>query len=222
MKNILCAVLFAVFSVCISAQETPVKKTSLFFRYGKILSAEACDSRPEIENPTPVMNQTTGSKYVQIIFRPDRGRSLSIHDFVLADASGKEYPCIAVAEGDKPYSGIAWNFRDLDGKTYCRMLFAASSADGEFTLKFKLFPTRIEEKNFKLKSVNSFSAAGSITADGKLILPDPPPPPKPAEPEKPAEEQKDGEKKDGNNPVGGEKKGEEKEEGGGNGEKPPE
>ena len=219
MKNILCAVLFATFGVCISAQETPVKKTSLFFRYGKILSAEACDSRPVIENPTPVMKQTTGSKYVQIIFRPDRGRSLSIHDFVLADASGKEYPCIAVAEGDKPYSGIAWTFRDLDGKTYCRMLFAASSADGEFTLKFKLFPTRIEEKNFKLKSAGSFSAAGSIPADGKLILPDPPPPPKPPEPEQPAEEKKDGEKKDGdgNNAEGGEKK-----DGEGNGENPPE
>ena len=96
------------------------------------------------------------------------------------------------------------------------MLFAASSADGEFTLKFKLFPTRIEEKNFKLKSVNSFSAAGSITADGKLLLPDPPPPPKPPEPEQPAEEKKEGEgeKKD---TEGGDKK-----EGEGNGENPPE
>ena len=210
MKNLLCAVLLTAFGVCVSAQETPVKKTSLFFRYGKILSAEACDSRPAIENPTPVMKQTSGAKYVQIIFKPDRGRSLSIHDFVLADPSGKEYPCIAVAEGDKPYSGIAWIYRDLDGKNYCRMLFAVSSADGEFTLKFKLFPTRIEEKTFKLKSVGSFSAAGAIPADGKLILPDPPPPPKPAEPEPAAEEKKEGEgeKKEGegNNGKDGEKK----------------
>ena len=216
MKNILCTVLLSAFCVCVYAQEAPVKKTSLFFRYGKILSAEVCGSRPAIENPTPVMKQTASSSYVQIIFKPDRGRSLSIHDFALVDASGKEYPCIAVAEGDKPYSGIAWKYPDLDGKTYCRMLFAVSSADGEFTLKFKLFPTRIEEKNFKLKRAGSFSAAGSIPADGKLILPDPPPPPKPAEPEQPAEEKKEGEgeKKD---TEGGDKK-----EGEGNGENPPE
>ena len=213
MKNILYAVFFTVFGICIHAQENPVKKTSLFFRYGKILSAEVCSSKPAIADPTPVMKKNSASNYVQIIFKADRGRSLSIHDFALVDASGKEYPCIAVAEGDKPYSGIAWNYHDLDGKNYCRMLFAVSSAEGEFTLKFKLFPTRIEEKTFKLKSVNSFSAAAAIPEGGKLLLPEPPPPPPPPkEPEGAAEEKKDGDSQNdpsGNNAEKEKKKSEE-------------
>lgn len=186
MKNILLTTLFALAVAGVSAQDQPEKKTSLFFRYGRIISAEACSSKPKITDPTLTMTRSRNSKYVEIIFQPDQGRSLSLHDFTLKDPSGTEYPCIAVAEGDKPYSGITWNFRDMDAKTCHRMLFAIPSSEGEFTLVFKLFPTKIEEMPFKLKSVTAFSKAGSIPNKGRLILPEPPPPPKP--PEEPAAE----------------------------------
>ena len=205
MKNILSLILLSIVFCAASGQEQAQmpKKTSLFFRYGKILSAEACSSKPEIKEPTLIMARSRNSVYVEIIFQPDKGRSFSMHDFALADASGKEYPCIAVAEGDNSYSGIIWNFRDMDGATRHRMLFAAPSADGEFTLVFKLFPSKIKEKTFKLKTVSRFSKAAEILNKGQLILPEPPPPPKP--PEEPKEgEKNDGEKKEGEKKDGGE------------------
>lgn len=193
MKNILSGILFfaALFMAFGQEQSKMLKKTSLFFRYGKILSAEACSSKPEINDPTLTMARSRNNQYVEIIFQPDKGRSLSMHDFALADSAGTEYPCIAVAEGDKNYSGIIWNFRDMDGVTRHRMLFATPSADGEFTLVFKLFPTKIKEKTFKLKSVSRFSKTAEILNKGQLILPEPPPPPPPPE------EPKEGEKKEG-------------------------
>ena len=215
MKNILAAIFIGAIALIVSGQEqaaspAPVKKTSLFFRYGRIIAAEACSTKPEIKDPTRTMRESRNSQYVQIIFQPDKGRSLSIHDFALADSSGKEYDCIAVAEGDKPYSGITWNFRDMDGTLPHRLLFAVPSAEGEFTLVFKLFPTKIKEKTFKLKSVSKLSLSGEIPDKGQLLLPDPPPPPPPPKAEEKPEEKsgdKDADKSgkdDGGNKEGNE------------------
>lgn len=211
MKNILLTVLLAFSASIVCGQEQPQpqpvkKKTSLFFRYGLILSAEVCSTKPKISNPTLTMQRTNNSQYAEVIFQPDKGRSLSMHDFALADASGTEYKCVAVAEGSNAYSGDFWNFQNMDGKTRYRMLFAVPSADGEFTLVFKLFPTKIKELPFKLKSVSRFSDVAEILNNGQLILPEPPPPPPPPEPPK-SENPDEGEKKDGKAEAGKENKG---------------
>ncbi|MBR2364903.1 MAG: hypothetical protein IKA79_06865 [Lentisphaeria bacterium] len=212
MKNILLFILLVSTAAVTYGQEPPVKKTSLFFRYGILLSAEACSSKPAIKNPTLTMQKSNSSHYVEVVFQPDKGRSLSMHDFALAqvhkdasgtESTGTENPCIAIAEGDNPYDGAKWNIREMDPAVKHRMLFAAPSTEGEFTLVFR-FTTKIKERPFKLKSVSRFSKAGEILNKGQLLLPDPPPPPEP-----PKEEPK-GEEKGSDNAAGENKDGAEK------------
>lgn len=180
-------------------------RTNLFFRYGKLLAAEAVTEKPAISDATRQMRLASGAVYAQLVFRADRGRSISIHDFVLADEGGKEYKCIALAEGKEPYSGLNWIFRDTNGTTLYRMLFALPSAQGKFKLVFKLSSDR-EMDFFLLREKSSFS--GNFPENGNLLLPKPPPPPPPPAP--PAEEKKEEEKKEGNEPGKEENKGEEK------------
>ena len=67
MKNILSLILLSIVFCAASGQEQAQmpKKTSLFFRYGKILSAEACSSKPEIKEPTLIMARSRNSVYVE-------------------------------------------------------------------------------------------------------------------------------------------------------------
>ena len=178
------------------APAVPAKplRTNLFFRYGKLLAAEAVTEKPAISEPTRQMQLATGAAYAQLVFRADRGRSISIHDFVLADEEGKEFACIAIAEGKEPYSGLNWIFRDTNGTTLYRMLFALPSARGKYRLVFKFLESDPKMEFFLLRERSSFS--GNFRENGDLLLPKPPPPPAPPAP--PAEEKKE-EKKDGDN-----------------------
>ena len=176
------------------APAAPAKplRTNLFFRYGKLLAAEAVSEKPAISEPTRQMRLATGAAYAQLVFRADRGRSISIHDFVLANEEGKEFACIAIAEGKEPYSGLNWIFRDTNGTTLYRMLFALPSAQGKYRLVFKFLESDPKMEFFLLREKSSFS--GNFRENGDLLLPKPPPPPAPPAP--PAEEKKQENKND--------------------------
>ena len=179
------------------AEPAKPPRTNLFFRYGKLLAAEAVTEKPDISDPTRQMRLASGSVYAQLVFRADKGRSISIHDYVLEDEGGKEYKCVALAEGNAPYSGLNWIFRDTNGTTLYRMLFALPSGQGKFRLVFKHLDSDFKMPFFLLKEKSSYST--SFPARGNLLLPKPPPPPAPPAP---AAEEKKEENKEGNKEAG--------------------
>ena len=139
---------------------TPVKKEApLLVKAGTVVSAVVLEEKPAISNPYG--NQKNNSScWVEVMVKPDAGRSVSIHDYVLV-ADGSEYPSVAVALDGDTYSGEIWKLEQLDGSKNFKLLFPVPSRDYAYRIQFKLFPTSLPPAKLELPvpaSDNSQSA----------------------------------------------------------------
>ena len=118
-----------------------VKKTLPLIKAGTVVSAAMLSEKPAID--APYGDQKNSSPcWIEVTVKPDAGRSVSIHDYVLT-ADGSEYPCVAVALDTEAYSGTVWKLEQLDGSKNFRLLFPVPSKDASYRIKFKLLSTAL-------------------------------------------------------------------------------
>ena len=119
----------------------PARKAPVLIKAGTVVSAAMLSEKPAID--APYGDQKNSSPcWVEVTVKPDAGRSVSIHDYVLT-ADGSEYPCVAVALDTDTYSGTVWKLEQLDGSKNFRLLFPVPSKDASYRIKFKLLPTAL-------------------------------------------------------------------------------
>ena len=118
--------LSAVLTFTLAAQEAP----------------PAPDAPPAQKAPVLIKAGTSSPCWVEVTVKPDAGRSVSIHDYILT-ADGSEYPCVAVALDTDTYSGTVWKLEQLDGSKNFRLLFPVPSKDASYRIKFKLLSTAL-------------------------------------------------------------------------------
>ena len=140
--------LSAVLTFTLAAQEAPpapdappAQKAPVLIKAGTVVSAAMLSEKPAID--APYGDQKNSSPcWVEVTVKPDAGRSVSIHDYVLT-ADGSEYPCVAVALDTEAYSGTVWKLEQLDGSKNFRLLFPVPSKDVSYRIKFKLLSTAL-------------------------------------------------------------------------------
>ena len=136
-------------------EETPApdaseKEESNLIKTGTVVSASATSEKPAVSSPYGDQ-QNSSPCWVEVTVKPDAGRSVSIHDYVLT-ADGSEYPCVAVALDGDSYSGDTWKLEQMDGSKNFKMLFPVPSKDKEYKIKFKLLPTSLAPVKLKFSA----------------------------------------------------------------------
>jgi len=185
------------------------------FRSGTILSAEISTNKPDIcdESPYELYKALPDLAWAEIVFKLDKGRSLSSSDYVLV-AEGVEYKCLAIAEDDRVYSVRDWVFDKTNMFGYYRMVFPIQMPPAgkplDFDLRFKLFSSPMTDVPVRFRNMGAlpFTEVSKIPLDGilGLSLADlrpkraaaaaPAPAAAPAGDQKPAEAKKEEPKKD--------------------------
>ena len=123
------------------APDAPKKEESNLIKTGTMVSASATSEKPAITSPYGDQKNNSPC-WVEVTVKPDAGRSVSIHDYVLT-SDGSKYPCIAVALDGDGYSGDTWKLEQMDGTRNFKLLFPVPSKDKEYRIKFKLLPTAL-------------------------------------------------------------------------------
>ena len=119
----------------------PARKAPVLIKAGTVVSAAVLSEKPAID--APYGDQKNSSPcWVEVTVKPDAGRSVSIHDYILT-SDGSEYPCVAVALDTEAYSGTVWKLEQLDGSKNFRLLFPVPSKDASYRIKFKLLSTAL-------------------------------------------------------------------------------
>ncbi len=123
------------------APDAPKKEEPSLIKTGVVVSASATSEKPAVSSPYGDQKNNSPC-WIEVTVKPDAGRSVSIHDYVLT-ADGSEYPCVAVALDGDSYSGDIWKLEQMDGSKNFKMLFPVPSKDKEYKIKFKLLPTSL-------------------------------------------------------------------------------
>jgi len=147
------------------------------FRSGTILSAEVSTMKPDIcdESPYELYKTLPDLAWAEIVFKLDKGRSLSSSDYVLV-AEGVEYKCLAIAEDDRVYSVKDWIFDKTNMFGYYRMVFPIQMPPAgkplDFELRFKLFSSPMTDVPVRFRSMGAlpFTEVNKIPLDGILGL----------------------------------------------------
>ena len=135
------------------------KIPSALLKTGTLLSAAALAEKPAID--TPYGEQKNSSPcWIEVTVKPDAGRSVSIHDYVLT-ADGTEYPCVAVAPEGEGYSGSTWKLEQLDGSRNFKLLVPVPSKDAVYRIKFKLLPTSLPAPKLEISAPDTEEAQAS-------------------------------------------------------------
>lgn len=138
------------FTLAAGEEKSEEKKASSLLKAGTLVSAALLTEKPAIDTPYGVQKNSSPC-WIEVTVKPDAGRSVSIHDYVLT-ADGTEYPCAAVTlEGDG-YSGGIWKLEQLDGSKNFKMLFPVPSRDASYRIKFKLLPTSLPALNLEISA----------------------------------------------------------------------
>ena len=147
------------------------------FRGGKILNAELSLVKPPIRefNPKNYTNLPEKPLYAALTILCDDGRRLSIHDFGL-DVFNKVYPCIAIQQGTKGFSGSIKATALVNPKEKYTLLFVldanASGLNKEenITVKALCPPEKYSRQvvTFKNLEKSPFTSPARIPAAGLM------------------------------------------------------
>ena len=123
-------------------EETPApdaseKEESNLIKTGTVVSASAASEKPAVSSPYGDQKNSSPC-WVEVTVKPDAGRSVSIHDYVLT-ADGSD-------------SGDTWKLEQMDGGKNFKMLFPVPSKDKEYKIKFKLLPTSLAPVKLKFSA----------------------------------------------------------------------
>lgn len=155
---------------------------TLPFRAGTIVSAEISTIKPNFSEESPYDRAMFDNPcWVEIVVRLSNGRTISRFDYTLTGASGP-YTCIAVAEGNTPYSTNqnTWIFKKPSPVKYYRMLFPVNANElnilgtpfdtklATMTLKLNYFNSELPPISLKIRAMGdkNFSSISRIPAQG--------------------------------------------------------
>ncbi len=170
---------FLLFFAVANFADEPVSSVpkSIRFYSGKVLSAELMPSCPNI--PT-VLNEdknpsrcriTSDLAYASVVVRLDKGRSLSIHDYVLMNMRKDVFKCIAISEADGPFDAEKWCFNETSPDKLYTMLFKVQlpvfNEPNEYILRFN-FGKYVETVALPFVKIEegSFSPSSKIPQEG--------------------------------------------------------
>ena len=161
----------------LSASSSICGERSARFRSGTILSAEISTTKPDIcdESPYELYKTMPDLAWAEIVFKLDKGRSLSSSDYSLV-SEGNEYKSLAIAEDDRVYSVKDWVFDKTNMFGYYRLVFPIQMPPAgkpcDFDLRFKLFPSPMTDVPFHFRNMGAlpFTEVGKIPPDGILGL----------------------------------------------------
>jgi len=148
----------------------------LEFRGGDLLEAELSTLKPNIKNENPLAFDLPFDRksYVCVVFKPQRGRNLSIFDYSI-ELFGRDYPCIALRSGNDDFTYTADELKGLDSNQKYALLFVVdgSKAGLDAVEKMNLkanYADKNASREIPVKNIKgaSFRSLSSIPDAGNL------------------------------------------------------
>ena len=98
------------------------------FRLGQILTAEISRNTVTVNNLKTIDYDFNFKHYAYavVVFKLNKGRSISIYDFIL-NLNDKEYKCVAMRAGSKNFDTRNWKSARTSPKTLYSLLFIVDS-----------------------------------------------------------------------------------------------
>ncbi|HPN84833.1 MAG TPA: hypothetical protein PK821_05795 [Victivallales bacterium] len=153
------------------------------FRSGRIIAAELFpgdSASMMVKNvnkydPPSKINSDVG--YVALIVNLDPGRSISVYDYVLKDAAGRTYPCVAIKERNGEFDASKWIYENAPQSNRYVMLFRVQqpppNKPQEYKLDLNLIRTQTDSVTVPVVRLNNipFSDPASFPESGLALAP---------------------------------------------------
>lgn len=158
-------------SLLFSQDQNQETKNFLYFRSGKILSAEIQEKAPDIINISkwePPSTITKNIGWAVVVVKLDRKRTIGIYDYILKNKNGTTFPCVAIREKTGPFDAGNWQIEKTTPNKLYSMLFKVEKPKGkpQFDLVFNLPVDSTKAIPLEFQIVDEYTSPDKIPQTG--------------------------------------------------------